>query len=144
MPPKVEGEFQNHAQRFDAKGAERFDQFLVGGMDGGGMSQAVKGNHFFGELQTLFGRVRFNHTKQAKVFRVSGSFGPTSRHSAMMMLVFSGTLNPALFGNPCCRFAHYRRIEFRSAAAGAIRRYAKDKLFEHGFSFYWQSTRRKI
>ena len=27
--------------------------------------------------------------------RVSGSFGPTSRHSAMMMLVFSGTLNPA-------------------------------------------------
>ena len=106
-------------------------------MDCGGVSQAVKGNHLFGKLQALFGGIYFEHRQYRREFfagqRLVGAdfaaFGDDD-------VGFFRHFKPGLFGNPCRRFAHYRRIEFRSAAAGTIRRYAEDKLFEHGFFFF--------
>ena len=90
MPPKVEGEFQITRSALTA-GTERFDQFFVGGMDGGGVSQAVEGDHLFGKLQPCSVESALSIASTGESFsRVSGSLGPTSRHSAMMMLVFRG------------------------------------------------------
>ena len=101
------------------------------------MSQAVKGNHFFGKLQTLFGRIRLNHGQNRRKFfagqrLIRADFAAFGDDDVGFFRYFK----PSLLGNPCRRFAHYRRIEFRTAAAGAIRRYAEDKLFEHGFFFF--------
>ena len=106
-------------------------------MDGGGVSQAVEGDHLFGKLQTLFGGIRFEHRQYGREFftgqRLVGAdfaaFGDDD-------VGFFGDFKPCLFGNPRRRFAHNGGIEFCAAAVGAVCRDAEDEVFEHGFFFF--------
>ena len=106
-------------------------------MDGGGVSQAVEGDHLFGKLQTLFGGIRFEHCQYGREFfagqRLVGAdfaaFGDDD-------VGFFRHFKPCLLGNPRRRFAHHGGIEFRAAAVRAVCRNAKDEVFEHGFFFF--------
>ena len=110
---------------------------MVGGMDGGGVSQAVEGDHLFGKLQTLFGGICFEHRQYGREFlagqRLVGAdfaaFGDDD-------VGFFRHFKPCLLGNPRRRFAHNSGIELRAAAVGAVCRNAEDEIFEHGFFFF--------